>query len=251
MKNTTSNTYNLLRILVSAFLAVGLLGSTGAPAALGAGTEIPQATGVGELSVNDEETSEGLGQSQRAATALDAPSSPSMSGRNPAWAVPIDRPSLKNFYKVTDNLYRGAQPTAEGFRELEKMGIKTVVNLRSFHSDRDKLKGTSLGYVHIYSKAFHAEDEDVTAFLKTVLDESEGPYFVHCHHGADRTGMMCAVYRIVVQDWTRDEAIEEMTQGGYDFHTIWTNLVRYIQKLDMDKIKKEAGLQVPSEPTPL
>lgn len=112
------------------------------------------------------------------------------------WAKPIELPGAGNFWKVSDDLYRGEQPTAEGFREIEKMGIKTDVNLRSFNSDRAELEGTNLDYVHIWSKAWHAEDEDVIAFLKVVADPETHPVFVHCQHGSDRTGMMVAVYRI-------------------------------------------------------
>lgn len=162
--------------------------------------------------------------------------------RDPTWAVPLERPGLPNLHKVDDNLYRGAQPTAEGFRELKAMGIKTVINLRKFHSDRKLLGGTGLRYVSIGANAWHSEDEDVVEFLKTVSDTSKGPFFVHCQHGADRTGTMNAIYRMVMQGWSKDRAIEEMTRGGYGFHSIWKNLIRYIQKLDIDKIRRKAGI---------
>ena len=68
-------------------------------------------------------------------------------------AAKIDLLGCGNLYKVSDALYRGEQPTAEGFKELEKLGIKTVVSLRSLHSDRDELKGTSLAYEHIRMEA--------------------------------------------------------------------------------------------------
>ena len=32
-------------------------------------------------------------------------------------------PGVPNFHKVSEDLYRGAQPTQEGFRELVKLGI--------------------------------------------------------------------------------------------------------------------------------
>ncbi|MHC4714041.1 MAG: fused DSP-PTPase phosphatase/NAD kinase-like protein [Planctomycetota bacterium] len=166
-------------------------------------------------------------------------------GRSPRpaeWAQPIEKPGLPNFFKVSDNLYRGAQPTAEGFRELEKMGVKTVVNLRSFHSDRDELEGTALGYVHVWAKAWNAEDEDVVKFLKVVADKSKAPVFVHCQHGADRTGMMVAIYRIIIQGWTKGAAVKEMTEGGFGHHKIWANLVDYVRELDVEDIKKQAGL---------
>ena len=66
--------------------------------------------------------------------------------------------------------------------------------------------------------------------------------FVHCQHGADRTGTATAVYRIVVEGWTKDEAIREMTQGGYGFHPLWANLIRYVRELDVDRLRREAGL---------
>ena len=72
-----------------------------------------------------------------------------------------------NLYKVSDTLYRGEQPSAEGFVELEKLGIKTVVNLRSLHSDRAKLKGTNLDYEHIRMEAWDPELEEIEQFLAT------------------------------------------------------------------------------------
>ena len=164
------------------------------------------------------------------------------SNRRSEWAQRLARPGLPNLHRVTEDLYRGAQPTAEGMRELKKMGIKTVINLRSFHSDRDEIGDTGLAYEHIYMKAWHAEDEEVVRFLQIVTDDDRAPAFVHCQHGADRTGTMCAIYRIAVCGWTKEEAIEEMRQGGFGFHEIWGNLPEYIRDLDIEKIKRRAGL---------
>jgi protein tyrosine/serine phosphatase len=128
-------------------------------------------------------------------------------------------------------------------KQLEKFGIKTVINLRAFHSDRDELKDANLRWEHISVKTWHPEDEDVVQFLKIVTDPNKVPVFVHCQYGADRTGTMCAIYRITVQGWSKDEAIEEMTKGNFGFHEIWDNLVDYIRALDIEKIKKQAGIK--------
>lgn len=112
-------------------------------------------------------------------------------------AIPIKKPGLPNFFKVSDELYRGAQPTSEGMKELEKMGIKTVINLRSFHSDKDEAKNTELEKEHLYVKAWHPEEKEVIEFLKIITDKTKTPVFVHCQHGADRTGLMVAMYRII------------------------------------------------------
>ncbi len=157
------------------------------------------------------------------------------------WAEPLELPGLPNLHKVSENLYRGAQPTAEGMKQLEKMGIKTVVNLRSGHSDRDEIKDTGLSYEHINMTTWNPKTEDVVRFLQIVTDSSRTPVFVHCKHGADRTGTVCAIYRIVLEGWSKDEAIEEMTKGGFGFHSIWNNLVDYIRESDIKEMASSAG----------
>jgi len=161
--------------------------------------------------------------------------------RPATWAAPLRRPGLPNLYKVSDDLYRGAQPTAEGMGELKKLGIKTVVNLRSARSDKDELGDTGLAYEEIPMKAWHAETEDAVRFLKIVTDKARTPVFVHCQQGADRTGTMSALYRIVVQGWTKDEAIREMTQGGFGHHAIFKNLPRFLRDLDVEELRRRVG----------
>ncbi|HYG78170.1 MAG TPA: dual specificity protein phosphatase family protein [Planctomycetota bacterium] len=160
-------------------------------------------------------------------------------------AVPRkDVPGVGNFAKISDCLYRGEQPTAEGFAQLKKMGVKTIVNLRSFHSDRSKLKGYGLQYVHIYCKAWHPEDEDVLAFLKVMQDPANHPVFVHCQHGADRTGMMVAAYRILEQNWPVEDAAKETHNFG--FHKMFKDIQKYLLQFDRERMAK----LLENEPSP-
>lgn len=162
------------------------------------------------------------------------------------WAVPMALEGAPNLHKVTDTLYRSAQPTAEGFKNLQEFGIKTVVSLRVFHSDKDEIEDAGAeGAFHVKRisfKTWHAEDEDVVKFLKIVTDPANAPVLVHCQYGADRTGLMVAIYRVAVQGWTKEAALKEMTDGGYGFHTVWENLPDYFEALDVPRIRKEAGL---------
>ena len=73
----------------------------------------------------------------------------------------------------------------------------------------------------------------VWIFLTLVSDKGQAQFFVHCQHGSNRTVMMCAVYRIAVQGWTKNEVIKEMTLGRFGFHEIWSNLVVHLQKFDL------------------
>jgi protein tyrosine/serine phosphatase len=165
------------------------------------------------------------------------------------WAKPIQVKGAPNLHKVSETLYRSAQPSAEGMANLKAMGIETIVNLRSFHSDRDEIGNTGLAYEHIYMKAWHPEEEDAVRFLQIVTNPKRTPVLVHCQHGADRTGIMFALYRVAVQGWTKEEAIREMTQGGFGFHEIWKNLPDWFENLDIETIKKKAGIKSGTEQT--
>ena len=179
-----------------------------------------------------------LGETGRDSVEYSAKSGP----RPNKWARRIDLPGLPNLHKVSEDLYRGAQPTAEGMKQLEKLGVKTIVNLRFLTSDRKMLKDTGLEYEHINTTTFSTDTKDVIRFLKIVTNAERTPVFVHCHRGVDRTGVMCAAYRIVVQDWTKEEAVEEMTKGGFTTRTIKKNLLNDIRKLDAEKIRRRTGL---------
>ena len=159
--------------------------------------------------------------------------------RSPEWAVRMELPGVRNLHKINDNLYRSEQPSREGVMNLKKMGVKTIINLRAFHSDKDSLEGTKLLNEELNVNAWHIEDEDVIRVLKIIRQKENGPFLIHCKHGADRTGLMSAMYRIVEQGWPKEEAIKEMVEGGYGFHAIWSNIISYVKNADIKKIKKE------------
>jgi protein tyrosine phosphatase (PTP) superfamily phosphohydrolase (DUF442 family) len=168
------------------------------------------------------------------------------------WARKLAAPGLDNFYQVTTNLYRGAQPTAEGMARLQSLGVRSVISLRWLRSDRHELRGTGLKSFRFDMVAWHANTDDVVNFLKTATDTNNLPAFVHCEFGADRTGLMCAMYRIVVCDWTKEDAIAEMKNGG--FHFSWNVLVPFIRKADVADLKRRAGLpeaKIPVAKTPV
>lgn len=127
---------------------------------------------------------------------------------------------VPNFGQVTPRLYRGAQPTEEGFAGIAKLGINIVVDLRgSRASERRVVTGLGMRYVAFPWHCYSPRDEVLAQFL-TLLRENPGKkVFVHCKVGDDRTGMDIAAYRMVEQGWTAEEARKEMEAYGVNwFH---------------------------------
>lgn len=90
-------------------------------------------------------------------------------------------------------------------------------------------------------KTWHIGDEDVIRVLRTIRRRENGPFLMHCWKGADRLGVMVSMFRIVEQGWTKDEAIDEMVNGGYGFPAAWRNIIEYIKNVDVERIRKEVG----------
>ncbi|MCJ7538335.1 MAG: dual specificity protein phosphatase family protein, partial [Desulfobacterales bacterium] len=171
---------------------------------------------------------------------------------NVHWAKSFQHDGLPNFFEVTPRLYRGSQPDPDGFIALAAMGIRTIVNLRAFHQDADEIQEAGLDKAtfdleQIPMFAWNIQTKDVVRFLKIAVDPRKQPVFVHCHYGADRTGAMIAAYRMVIQQWTADQAIAEMTGGGYGFHEIWWGLPEYLKSLDVDRIRRQLTQASPLE----
>ncbi len=153
------------------------------------------------------------------------------------WAQPVTVEGVHNLFLVAPGLYRCAQPDAVAMGQLDRFGIRTVINLRVLHGDGSETVGTDLTREELSVKPWHIEDEDVIRVLRLASDPTKAPVLIHCHHGSDRTGLMCAMYRLVVQGWSKDEAIREMVDGGYGFWKGWTNIVDYVREVDVERLR--------------
>jgi len=153
------------------------------------------------------------------------------------WDKPCDHciSGVENFAKVSPALWRGAQPTAEGFRSLEAAGVKTVINLRGRHDDLPLLGGTNLKYVRSFARAWDPEEAELAEVLKVIADRDNWPVFVHCAQGRDRTGYVVATYRMFVDGWSADDAIREMYD--FRFNTIWFRNLGFLRGLNIDKMR--------------
>jgi tyrosine-protein phosphatase SIW14 len=147
-----------------------------------------------------------------------AAASPADTERPATGEIPLH--GVPKFAAVTPTLYRGSQPSREGFAELAKFGINIVVDLRgSRDKEREEVTKAGMEYVPIPWRCFHPEDKDFAQFLKLLREHPGSKVFVHCNTGIDRTGMMVAAYRIAEQGWTAADARKEMDAYGFSrFH---------------------------------
>ncbi len=162
-----------------------------------------------------------------------------LSEETSTYAVRIAHPEVPNFARVTKNLYRGGQPTPEGFQHLKNIGVKTVVNLRAYHRDVSGIRNIGLHYVELPMTAFHGPTRSQMKKFFWVLKHKPKPVFIHCHHGSDRTGVMLALYRVVVQGWEKEKAIREMEYFGN--HWIHEGLQNVIRNLEVDGFRRDVG----------
>lgn len=153
------------------------------------------------------------------------------------WANKITNTSLTNLYKIDEDIFRCEQPDEKSFKELEKLGIKSVLNLRNKHSDSLFLQDSPLQCFKVNMEAKDITDDEMILALKALKDAPK-PIVVHCKHGADRTGVVIAMYRVIFQDWTKEKAIGELKYGGFGFHEAFANIPLYIQQTNVAEMKK-------------
>ena len=149
----------------------------------------------------------------------------------------IDSKHFKRLHKLNDSLFRSEQPGKKGFAELEAMGVKTIINFRRKVDDAKRAKGTTLQLERLPLKAAELNESHIIDALR-LIQTSEKPVLIHCWHGSDRTGAIAAAYRIVVEDWSREDAIAEMRLKELSHHEKrYPNVIELLKELNVEDIK--------------
>ena len=159
------------------------------------------------------------------------------------WAEPMIYTRVDNLHRITPSLYRSAQISASDLPQLRALGIRKIISFRSFHADEPGLAESGIVLERIPINTWNIRDEDMITALKALRDVNrDGPILIHCQHGADRTGLVSALYRIVYQGWTKQQAEEELLKGGFGFHPVWVNIRSYLERVDIERLKQQAGI---------
>jgi len=139
---------------------------------------------------------------------------------------------IPNFHQVNGTLYRGGEPTAQGWASLERLGVKTVIDLRrheehSFNAERQAVEAAGMHYVNVPMRGIVAPtDDSIFKVLALLQSSGDGPVFVHCWRGVDRTGAVIACYRIAHDGWGNQKALDEAESFG--MHWFEVGLKRYV-----------------------
>ena len=142
-----------------------------------------------------------------------------------AFADKIHIPGISDAGKVNEFLYRGTQPNEEGVEQLKELGIDTIVNLRGERHDtmeRERKHAESLGmrFVNIPGNGWSPpQDEQIAQFFSLVGERPRRRIFVHCWLGSDRSGVFLATYRMALDGWTPEQALQEMR--SFHFKGFW------------------------------
>lgn len=162
---------------------------------------------------------------------------PAIAERPPEWAQPVELAGVPDMYQITPLIFRSARPSAAGMRALDELGIRTVIDLCGYYDDRKLLADTRLRQLRIPIDLREIGDAEIIAVLRKLKRNKEGPFLIHCHGGADQTALVSAMYRIVVEGWEKERAIDEMMHGGFDRHAVRKSIVRYLRHVDVARVR--------------
>jgi tyrosine-protein phosphatase SIW14 len=163
-------------------------------------------------------------------------------------AIPVfagsSAPGIQNFHQVDSHVYRGAQPTKEGFKYLAKVGVKTVIDLREADGrsleEAAMVTAAGMKYVNIPMTGLTPPTQaEITRILDILENDVAGAVFVHCKRGADRTGAVIASYRIDHDGWDNARALSEAKAQGMGLFQLPRQ--EYIRTFQALKIEAKAA----------
>ncbi|MBA4244594.1 MAG: protein-tyrosine-phosphatase [Pseudomonas sp.] len=157
-------------------------------------------------------------------------------GERPAsWAQSLD--SRINLYRMAPDLYRSALPSARDLPQLQALGIATVINFYQ-RGDEQWLKDPQVVQVHLPLRTDRIDDADVIEALRSIRQaQSRGRVLIHCKHGQNRTGLIAAMYRVIYQDWSKEQVLAEMRGGGFGGQERMGDAERYLRDADIPALR--------------
>lgn len=126
---------------------------------------------------------------------------------------------VPNFAVVdsTNRIYRGGQPTLEGWHYLKALGVTNVVKLNEVSEGSDADAGRLGMVVQEFPISFGQQitgdglDRIIPAAVAAIVPGTYG----HCEKGQNRTGTAFGYYRVNHDHWSKAAALYEMNSLGW------------------------------------
>lgn len=171
-------------------------------------------------------------------------------------------PGIPNFHEIDAHVYRGGQPSLDGYKYLAQIGVKTVIDLREAgggsSAEQEAVEALGMHFVNVpMSGLTPPTSAQMVQILSLLEDGAAGAVFVHCRRGADRTGAVIAAYRIDHDHWDNPRALQEaMADGMSLFQAPRQGFIRNFRPLNAasvlaDSKPVEAGPQGPAATRPI
>jgi len=129
---------------------------------------------------------------------------------------PVATQVLHNVFQLDAALYSGNAPEDEAaFRELAALGVKTLVSVDGTRPNVALAHQFGMRYVHLpfgYDGLPQARGVELAKAVQVA--ETQGPVYLHCHHGKHRAPVAAAVVCRAIDGWTADQAIDFLHQAG-------------------------------------
>jgi uncharacterized protein (TIGR01244 family) len=150
------------------------------------------------------------------------------------------REGIANFGKINDSLYRGAQPDTVGIKNLARLGIKSIINLRMtndvWKAEEAEARASGIAYTNVPLRGFGRPTHVQVATLLALIETLPAPVFVHCRYGCDRTGTIIACYRIRQDHWSNEAALEEARK--YGLSSLEQGMINYVREFGKASTQK-------------
>jgi protein tyrosine/serine phosphatase len=122
-----------------------------------------------------------------------------------------------NQHKVSEGVWRSSQPAPYQVRQYARQGVKTIINLRgerncgSYRLEARACRMNGIRLIDIPLKSRGLPDAETLQSLSDLLNEVEYPVLFHCKSGADRVGLMSALYLILRENRPPEEAAKQLS----------------------------------------
>jgi protein tyrosine/serine phosphatase len=150
-----------------------------------------------------------------------------------------------NFHQVSDEVYRANQPSPSHLRSYKDRGIKAVLNLRGFTQqsyalfEEDSCKNLGLDLISVPFSGSSAPQPEKLLEIIDIMEKIPKPFVLHCKSGADRAGLVSAMYLIVQKKLSVTEAKKQLSFKYLHLDFTKTGILDYILDVFSQRLKIE------------